>query len=1001
MKPLKLTLCAFGPYAGVETIDFERFGGGLYLITGDTGAGKTSIFDAVTFALYGQASGRDRTPGMLRSHFAAADVRTFVRMSFAYRGQTYEVERSPEYTRNKARGSGTTSEPASATLILPSGRPVSGNSAVTARVTELIGLDYAQFSQIAMIAQGAFMQLLRAGTEERGKILRSLFGTSAYAAFQTELKRRTAELSRDAEQLKGLLAQDLACVRADGDAACCARFCALQGAKAPIDQVISALCELVAGDRADERAAQAAQDALSAQMATLNARIAVAEKDNRALDAWQVARAQLAELASEDAFYAARAQAARRAEAAASQVEPSLVRRTREEAAVCAISRAIAENEAALAQYGPKVAQAQAALAREQAREPEREALAGEMQHLAAEAPGYRQLAQMEAALSEAQAQFEALSRAQAFDAQAKAQADQALAQLDQALCALDGAQVAAEKMRATRAALALRAQAARDASALLQASDEKAREAERARVDFERENDAYRAAKQVADQLRQAFLRAQAGVLAQKLTPGAPCPVCGSCAHPAPAQPPRDVPDEAQLKQADAQATRHLARASEASRISGAKQATFAACRAQADAAARKLADDEARMPDCADEARKTDRTDAARAPDCAITAAADLAATLARISARLAQADEALLAEDARAAREKAARARQMALRAQLHALSEQAQAGAQRVTQAQLRLESLCAQVREKKNALAYPDGAQATQRWQAVQAALALRKRALTEAQGALDQARSAFDAAQAVLRDQRARLPESTEALKGAQDAFSQALQGAGFEDEAAFRASAMPRAALEREQRAIRAHEQARSSAQALEAQWAQACAGLARADLPALIAQKAQQASAAATLGEQVKALFSRAEGNAAALERVTRGAAALDAAQSRYGLWRNLSDTANGELSGQVKLAFEQYAQRAYFEEILSSANHRLEVMSSGRYLLTRHVEIKNLRSQTGLELDVLDQYTGMRRSAASLSGGESCVAPHARARGHSAVTHPAAGGGAVGAR
>ncbi|MEG2136934.1 MAG: SbcC/MukB-like Walker B domain-containing protein, partial [Clostridia bacterium] len=509
---------------------------------------------------------------------------------------------------------------------------------------------------------------------------------------------------------------------------------------------------------------------------------------------------------------------------------------------------------------------------------------------------------------------------------------------------------------------------------------------------------------------------------------------------HPAPAQPPRDVPDEAQLKQADAQATRHLARASEASRISGAKQATFAACRAQADAAARKLADDEARMPDCADEARKTDRTgearapecadearktdrtdaartpdsvdearmpdfagearktdrtDAARAPDCAITAAADLAATLARISARLAQADEALLAEDARAAREKAARARQMALRAQLHALSEQAQAGAQRVTQAQLRLESLCAQVREKKNALAYPDGAQATQRWQAVQAALALRKRALTEAQGALDQARSAFDAAQAVLRDQRARLPESTEALKGAQDAFSQALQGAGFEDEAAFRASAMPRAALEREQRAIRAHEQARSSAQALEAQWAQACAGLARADLPALIAQKAQQASAAATLGEQVKALFSRAEGNAAALERVTRGAAALDAAQSRYGLWRNLSDTANGELSGQVKLAFEQYAQRAYFEEILSSANHRLEVMSSGRYLLTRHVEIKNLRSQTGLELDVLDQYTGMRRSAASLSGGESFEAALALALGLSDVTQRAAGG------
>ncbi|MEF9896441.1 MAG: hypothetical protein RR843_11770, partial [Clostridia bacterium] len=393
------------------------------------------------------------------------------------------------------------------------------------------------------------------------------------------------------------------------------------------------------------------------------------------------------------------------------------------------------------------------------------------------------------------------------------------------------------------------------------------------------------------------------------------------------------------------------------------------------------------------ADAAQKTDWADAAQKTDWGT--AADPATALERISARLAQADEALDAACAQAAREKQAREKQAELRAALHVLAEQAQSRTARFTQAQLHLEALCAQVREKKNALSYADGAAATQRLQAVQAALALRKRALATAQEALDQARGAFDAAQAVLCDQRARLPEATAALKDAQDAFSQALQGAGFEDEAAFRLSLMPRAALEREQHAIRAHEQARLSAQALEAQCAQACAGLARPDLAGLIAQKAQQASAAAALGGQVKALFSRAEGNAAALDRVTRGAAALDAAQSRYGLWRNLSDTANGELNGQVKLAFEQYAQRAYFEEILASANHRLEVMSSGRYLLTRHVEIKNLRSQTGLELDVLDQYTGRRRSAASLSGGESFEAALSLALGLSDVAQRAAGG------
>ena len=125
MRPLKLTVAGFGPYAGVQELDFEKLGQmGLYLITGDTGAGKTTIFDAISFALFGEASGEGREPGMLRSKYAKADAPTYVELRFLHGGNTYEIRRNPEYERAKARGTGTTKQAADARLTYPDGRVV-------------------------------------------------------------------------------------------------------------------------------------------------------------------------------------------------------------------------------------------------------------------------------------------------------------------------------------------------------------------------------------------------------------------------------------------------------------------------------------------------------------------------------------------------------------------------------------------------------------------------------------------------------------------------------------------------------------------------------------------------------------------------------------------------------------------------------------------------------------------------------------------------------------
>ena len=194
MRPLKLTMSAFGPYAQQTEIDFEKLGErGLYLITGDTGAGKTTIFDALIFALYGEASGNLRENSMFRSKYAEAQTPTWVELTFLYRGKVYVVRRNPEYQRPKDRGEGMTMQKADAVLTYPDGHVVTKVKEVTAAVTELIGLNRSQFMHIAMIAQGNFQQLLVAKTEERGKIFREIFHTKPYLALQEQLKMDAAK----------------------------------------------------------------------------------------------------------------------------------------------------------------------------------------------------------------------------------------------------------------------------------------------------------------------------------------------------------------------------------------------------------------------------------------------------------------------------------------------------------------------------------------------------------------------------------------------------------------------------------------------------------------------------------------------------------------------------------------------------------------------------------------------------------------------------------------
>lgn len=211
MKPIKLVLSAYGPFPDKTVIDFDKLGSdGVFLISGPTGSGKTTIFDGICYALYGTASGNLRTPKMMRSTYAEPDIKTFVELTFSSHDKEYRINRRPEQEIKKIKGNGTTVRPSDVSLeILNGGSTVlTGKREVEEKIKEIIGLDANQFRQVTMIAQGEFLKVLNSSTEERMEIFSKIFKTGRYTWLQEELKLAVKDMSTCVSEIEKELNQE-------------------------------------------------------------------------------------------------------------------------------------------------------------------------------------------------------------------------------------------------------------------------------------------------------------------------------------------------------------------------------------------------------------------------------------------------------------------------------------------------------------------------------------------------------------------------------------------------------------------------------------------------------------------------------------------------------------------------------------------------------------------------------------------------------------------------
>lgn len=499
MRPLTLTIAGFGPYAGVQALDFKMLGrSGLSLIAGDTGAGKTTIFDAITFALFGASSGGSREPAMLRSKYARAEDPTYVELTFAYGGQVYTVRRNPPYARANLRKKDAAElvmQNADAQLTLPDGSVVTKLKDVDRAIQGIIGLSREQFSQICMISQGDFRRLLQASTEERKKIFSDIFGTWLYAALQARLKD-------EADALNGQMAEAKRSIRQYTEGMVCADgsdFCAaVQKAKAdglPGSELTALFETLLNEDRALE-----AQ--LNEQIERAENMIAALDKQMEAAKAYRQTQKALGEQAEQE-----RAQAAGW------------------EAAKAALEGAEAAKKEALPEITQRLGKLRNQLSSYDELEEKSKALRGKETLLEQETQTLRKAEQQKAALAEA-------------------------------LSAHKEEKAALENSDAEKMALDNQLQHCSNRRDSLNALLSEYKNLHAARKTLQKNQTAYLALAQAADErlqaytrMQRAFLDAQAGILAGRLQAGSPCPVCGSVEHPHPAVLSEHAPTEEQVK--------------------------------------------------------------------------------------------------------------------------------------------------------------------------------------------------------------------------------------------------------------------------------------------------------------------------------------------------------------------------------------------------------------------------------------------------------------------
>ena len=851
MRPNKLIMSAFGPYSSKTTLDFSKLGKkGLYLITGDTGAGKTTIFDAITYALFGEPSGETREVSMFRSKYAVPETPTEVELYFLSGGKDYYIKRNPEYERPKSRGEGTTIEKANAELHLPNGNIKTGLKEVNAAVIEILGIDRNQFTQIAMIAQGDFLKLLLASTDERKKIFQKLFKTQNYYILQEKLKSQSGALSREYEAKKNSIEQYIQGIVCDEDNLASIEVKKAKEGSLSSQEITELLSGLIADDESAENIAMQKKEALQKELYMVKSRI---EK----VQDYLTAKSDLEKNEAEFIL--------------ASQIEKKLSIKLEE-----------ALNEI-----------------------PKAKKLSLEAAKINALLPDYDELSKKQNSFNENRVFIEnSSSKIASLQDNIKLLADE-IRSLAEELKSLE--KIGEDKIR-----LENNKKNKEEEKTKLEELINSIDDAFELSIKYSDANSLYSKKYEFALSLdsdlkekTKIYLEAQAGILADTLELNKPCPVCGSLNHPKTAKKPQNVPtkeelDTLQEKLNSANNEVNIAR-DEAGRVKGALN--------QKEESTKK-----------------------------------EIINLFGNIS------------------------------------LNDAKDVIAEKIGDINTLLNELNKKIAASK-----------------------IKINRKNEIDNLLPQKNSTLEASKENLAEFADALKLKTAENLSLEKRISELKEKLVFESrlEAQNKINSLNQDAKKIEahyeeiQKNVNDNKQKRASLKSAKEEILKRLSGTDDIKLDEEKENKKILEENLSMLDIKIKTIHSRIISNKTSLINILKKLDEIKTVEEKWIWIKALSNTANGNISGKEKIMLETYIQMSYFDRIINRANTRLMVMSGGQYELKRSKEAENNRSQTGLELNVIDHYNGTERSVKTLSGGESFKASLSLALGLSDEIQSLSGG------
>lgn len=893
MKPLRLELSAFGSYAGKAVIDFSDLPGGLFLVTGDTGAGKTTIFDAVTYALYDRTSGGRRDGQMMRSQYAKEDTDTYVDYTFSCQGEVYRVRRNPEYLRASRRRSkdGTirmVKEASGVELTLPDGQVFRGKKRETdQKITEILGLSAEQFTQTAMIAQGDFLKLLLAESKDRKKIFSRIFQTGICARVQEELKRRSQEVYARLEENQNYVKTEME--RVENTFHAMEKWQELKEMEVPdYTEVFDTLGQILASGSEEEKSLSRRLEALE-------------EKTRKLTEIWRQKEQCM--------------EAGKRLEE--SQAEWSAV-----------------EKELTVSSGKKKEAGEALRLAEKKNQETE-DACADLVTVYRAALPVYEELHILDRQKEEKE---KLLIKKEALQEKLKAQKkdlEQRKKDTEKILERFGDRETVLEALGRRQTDLQEKKEGLQDLKNRWEEIRKQKSICEEARLKLERKKKTYLQLHAEYEQLYQAFLDAQAGILADTLQEGLPCPVCGSLSHPSPCRKEGSAPSQQEVeaaKKSRDQAEKFRGQAAEAYQkaLSGLQvmEQLF-----QEDMYNRRI---QTELP-----------KEAGQSPG-------ETEALLAAEEKRLGREGKELEEQIHKAQEERkqylnAAESRKDLEETETR-LQEQETALLEEREELRLAIREIQAAFRTKAQGLPVPEEAQAKAQLQKLEERLQNAREGRTQAEEAYRKAAEHYSN----LQGQKHRLEETVKRQQEEKERKENLYREmAGQEQQGS--EPAEPEALKEKIEDTRKEHQ----------------------------------------SVQEAYLKIYGDNRKNQEVLDRIRQYEDQDRDLQKRYEKISRLSKTANGTLSGSVKLDFETYVQRQYFKKIIQAANQRLARMAGGEFLLQcRDIEHLGSQGQAGLDLDVYHLASDSVRDVRTLSGGESFMASLAMALGLSDIVQNTAG-------